>query len=450
MSNTASSKGTEPSYASIRMVGDGVRNHFFGYYNKSSWHPADPLLLSHRVPMMTGDLMGTEQAEIGFFDLDRNDAFTNIGATTAWNWQMGAQLQWLECRGRLKAAGRKIIYNIRRSDLSSLSVFAGTDEGVQNRKLPYPEFRSIIHDSGSGENRVLPLPVYVVSPDSRYALCVDYSRFQFTHRTIGYPSTAAEPELELAPSSDGIWRMNLETGDFELVLSLKNLMDNEHRASMDRAVHWVTHVEISPDSSRVVFIHRWTERVEDELCFLHRLYTVNPDGSDLCLLECSDHPVPQLAEKFDPDAAGVFDWQKSPYQISHPSWKDNSRIIVWSPHEGKIAYHLYTDRSAAVEVIGEGILTQNGHMTYRRGDERWLLTDTYPDAAASERMLMLFHTQEQTCRSLGTYYTPPELGKDNRCDLHPRWNPDQTLLSIDSVHEGSRQQYILDIASLVG
>ena len=213
--------------------------------------------------MMTGDLMGTEQAEIGFFDPDRNDAFTNIGAA-AWNRQMGAQLQWLECRGRLKAAGRKIICNIRRSDLSSLSVFAGTDEGVQNRKLPYPEFRSIIHDSGSGENRVLPLPVHVVSPD------------------------------------------------------------------------------------RVVFIHRWTERVEDELCFLHRLYTMNPD------------------------------------------------------------------------------------------------------AAASEQMIMLFHTREQTCRSLGTYYTPPELGKDNRCDLHPRWNPDQTLLSIDCVHEGSRQRYILDIASLVG
>ena len=399
--------------------------------------------------MMTGDLAGTERAEVGFFDLARGDAFTGIGATTAWNWQMGAQLQWLEYRGEPGDPGRKIIYNIRRADLSSLPVFEGTDEGAGPRNPPYPEFRSVVHDSERGENRVLPLPVYVVSPDSRYALCVDYSRFQVTHRTIGYPGAGAEPELRPAPSDDGIWRMDLETGDFELVLSLGDLMNHEHRASMDRAVHWVTHVEVSPDSSRVVFIHRWTERVEDELCFLHRLYTMNPDGSNLFLLECSDHPIPQLAEDFDPDAAGVFDWQKSPYQISHPSWKDNNHIIIWSPHGGKIAYHLYTDETSDVEVIGEGILTQNGHMTYRRGDERWLLTDTYPDAATNERLLMLFHTEERTCRSLGTYYTPPELGKDNRCDLHPRWNPDCTSLNIDSVHEGTRQQYIIDIASLV-
>ena len=336
--------------------------------------------------MMTGDLAGTERAEVGFFDLARGDTFTGIGATTAWNWQMGAQLQWLEYRGEPGDPGRKIIYNIRRADLSSLPVFEGTDEGAGPRNPPYPEFRSVVHDSERGENRVLPLPVYVVSPDSRYALCVDYSRFQVTHRTIGYPAAGAEPELRPAPSDDGIWRMDLETGDFELVLSLGDLMNHEHKASMDKAVHWVTHVEVSPDSSRVVFIHRWTERVEDELCFLHRLYTMNPDGSNLRLLECSDHPIPQLAEDFDPDAAGVFDWQKSPYQISHPSWKDNSHIIVWSPHGGKIAYHLYTDETSDVEVIGEGILTQNGHMTYRRGDERWLLTDTYHERTAAHAL----------------------------------------------------------------
>ena len=429
-------------------AGEG-HHHFFGYYNKSNWHPGDPLLLSHRVSMMTGDLKGGERAEVGFFDLSRNDVFRSIGVTTAWNWQMGAQLQWLEHRGKPADAGHEIIFNTRVSDIASPVFSGGAARPAGHRKSFYPEFRSVIHDVESDERRVLPLPIYVAAPSSEYAICVDYSRFQVTHRTIGYASTGAEPKLDPAPADDGIRRMDLRNGDSELILSLKDLKNHEPRKSMEGAVHWVTHLEVSPDSSRILFIHRWTERVEDEMCFLHRLYTMNPDGSDLYLLECSDHPVPQLSEDFDPNASGVFDYEKSPYQISHPAWKDNGHIIVWGPHNGRIAYHLYTDRGSTVEVVGEGILVENGHMTYRPNDSRRLLTDTYPDPISNERLLMLFHTRRKVCRVLGSFYTPPNLGKENRCDLHPRWNHEGSALSIDSVHEGSRQQYIVDAGRAV-
>ena len=33
---------------------------------------------------------------------------------------------------------------------------------------------------------------------------------------------------------------------------------------------------------------------------------MNADGSDMRLLECSDHPLPQLADGFDPNAVGLF------------------------------------------------------------------------------------------------------------------------------------------------
>src|SRR3546814_4534633 len=54
------------------------------------------------------------------------------------------------------------------------------------------------------------------------------------------------------------------------------------------------------------------------------------------LLECSDHPLPQLADDFDPNAVGTYDYEKSEYQISHPLWRDNEHIIVWGPHDGSI------------------------------------------------------------------------------------------------------------------
>jgi len=219
---------------------------------------------------------------------------------------------------------------------------------------------------------------------------------------------------------------------------------------MKNALHWVSHVEINPSSSRVLLLHRWTERVTDETCFLHRLITMNPDGSELRLLECSDHPLPQLSVDFDPSAVGTFDYEKSEYQISHPLWRDDRHIVVWGPHENKIHYHLYEDASGGeVRVIGDGVLTENGHMSFSPSDPHWLLSDTYPDSDTSVRELFLYDVDTERRISIGSFYTNPLLSKENRCDLHPRWRRDGQEVCIDSIHEGDRRIYVVDVASIM-
>lgn len=423
MSNTQSIN----RFCPIRQVGNGEKHHFFGYYNKNVWDRTGRYFLSNRVPMMTADLTGQEAAEVGFFDLENTDTYHRIGTTTTWNWQMGCQLQWLEGE-----QDRQVIYNAR-----------SNGEG-----RVYPDFCSKIYNVETGQERTLPLPIYVVAPNSQYALCVDYSRFQVTHKTIGYTATGAEPALENAPANDGIHAMDIATGDSTLIVSLKQLSEFQPVPSMDKAIHWATHLEINPGSSRFLFIHRWTERVEDETCFLHRLFTVNPDGSDLRLLECTDHPIPQLMDGFDPDSVGTFDYEKSEYQISHPAWKDDESVIVWGPNNGNIHYHLYDDNSGEVSVIGRDCLTENGHMTYST-DGKWMLTDTYPDDQTNERFLILYNVEADKRYNIGSFYTDPNLGKENRCDLHPRWSPCCTQVCIDSVHENTRQRYIIDVSDLV-
>ena len=340
---------------------------------------------------------------------------------------MGSQLQWVGTKSQN-------IYNARWNGAP--------------RNTPYPDFCSKLFDLESGETRTLPLPVYVLAPNGSYALCVNHSRFMVTHKAIGYPATKQEPELNNAPEDDGIYRMDISSGDYRLILSIAQLRSHQPTPSMARAIHWITHLEANPSGSRFLFIHRWTERVKDETCFLHRLNSVNGDGTDLRLLECSDHPLPQLEDDFDPDAVGTFDYEKSEYQISHPMWKSDNEIIVWGPHDGEIHYHLYNDTSGKVEIVGPGILTENGHMTYSH-DGRWILSDTYPDANTNERILFLFDTCNGTRHDLGSFYTPPDLGKHNRCDPHPRWSHDNTAVCIDSVHDGTRQMYLVNVANLV-
>ena len=415
----------------VRRVGTDTGNHFFGYYNKSPWDKSGRFLLAHRVPMATAELNGKEVAEVGYFDLHFADSFRVIGKTRAWNWQMGCQLQWLEGKGKWQ-----VIYNTRTEDMTV-------------RKDIYPDFAATIFDFETEKSRELPLPVYVVAPNTDYALCVDYSRFQVTHPTIGYVATSFEPGLEKAPGDDGIYRMDLHSGDYELILTLTDLRTFKPVKSMDTAIHWVTHLEINPDSSRFLFIHRWTQRVEDETCFLHRLFTVNPDGSDLRLLECTDHPLPQLMETFDPGTVGTFDYEKSDFQISHPAWKNNHQVIVWGPHNGRTKYHLYNDLTGEVSVVGSHCLTENGHMTYS-ADEKWVLSDTYPDDVTNERLLFLYNNLSGQRIDIGSFYTSPDLGKPNRCDLHPRWHRDGCQVCIDSVHESGRQMYLIDVSQLTG
>ena len=418
------------SYVPCRRLGDGRQHHFFGYYNKSNWDRSNRLIAGQRTPAMDQYLTPDAKATIGYFDTLDGDRFHAVGETGAWNWQMGSQLQWLA-----GAPGRQLVYNDRTGDMSAR----------------YPGFGAVVVDVDTLARRALPMPVYVIAPSSQWALSVDYRRLYVTHETIGYSEAGGPFALPLAPADDGIWRMDMGTGDAALLVSYAELKAFHPKASMDQAIHWVSHIEVNPASSRMLFLHRWTERVKDETCFLHRLITMNPDGSDMRLLECSDHPLPQLAADFDPRAVGTFDYEKSEYQISHPLWQDDSHIIVWGPHAGEIHYHLYHDvDGGAVEVVGRGVLVENGHMSFSPVSPRWLLSDTYPDDQTHERFLFLFDMQTGERRNLGSFYATPDLSKENRCDLHPRWSRDGRQVCIDSVHEHQRQMYVLDVAAMVG
>ena len=382
------------AYPAARAVTRGPRYHFFGYYDKHPWNASGRYMLGLETTFMDRPPTAEDGAIVGLIDLAEGNRWQALDETYAWNWQQGTMLQWLppECE-------RLIIYNRRDGD----------------------RFVSVIRDIHTGETRVLPRPIYAVSHDGKFALSVNFARLDQTRPGYGYTGLPDPWQDELNPATDGIYWMDLTTGEHRLIISIEQMTHFRPVPAMDGVKHWLNHLQFNPDDSRFIFLHRWYS--PEGVGFGTRLFTARPDGSEIYCV-----------------AGDVY--------ASHFDWCNSEQILAWALQQplGK-RYYLFTDRSEEVAVVGEGILTVNGHCSYSP-DGRWLLTDTYPDDDQG-MTLILYRLRDGQRVDIGRFFSPQELYEEIRCDLHPRWSRDGKQVCIDSAHEGSRQMYVIDVSSIV-
>jgi hypothetical protein len=300
------------------------------------------------------------------------------------------------------------------------------------------EDRFVCHilDAGTSERRTIPAPVYALSPDGRWGVRPDFRRLNDTRPGYGYAGIPdAQPNVP-APDDDGLWRVDLATGKEELVFSFADAarIPFERPAGIDltgatagvdlaRSKHWFNHLLVSPDGARLIFLHRW--RGPGDRNYLTRMFTIRSDGTGPYILD--------------------------PYgKTSHFIWRDPQTVLAWAWHPSHAwGFYLYTDKTNRVELVGGGVMTENGHCTYLPGNQ-WILNDTYPDRTKREQHVYLYHVASGRRMPLGSFASPPEYTGEWRCDTHPRFSPDGRKVTIDSPHRGGRQVYLIDIGAIVG
>jgi len=384
---------TEVFNAPVKRVTDKSGYHFFGYYDKSPWDSEDEYMLALQVTFENRPPKPDDTATIGILNPEENYTFESLAVTHAWNWQQGCMLQWIP------GTRRKIIYNDR-------------EDG---------RFISVILDIESGDLYNLPLPIYTLSHDGRKALTLNFSRLARTRPGYGYVGAPDPYADEEAPEEDGIYILDLRSCEAELIISIDQMARFNPRSDMDKAVHWFNHLLFNPDDERFIFLHRWSPELGKP--WKTRLLTANPSGEDVYLLADDD-------------------------MVSHFDWRDSEHILTWARKRGiGDRFFLFKDQSEDFEIIGDGILTRDGHCSYSP-DRRWILTDTYPDKN-NERRLLLYNPDEDRLVEIGRFYSKPELKGEIRCDLHPRWSRDGKRICIDSTHEGTRQMYVIEVSEIV-
>ncbi len=396
----------------VRAITRGPKYHWFGYYDKLQFDPTHRYVLGMQVDFEMRSPGKDDVINLGFVDLQENDAWTELGNSRSWGWQQGCMLQWIP------GSPSRVIWNDRRGD----------------------EFVSIIKDIKSGEEKIIPKAIYSLSPDGVHAIGTDFARIQNYRKGYGYPGSRDPYKHQNAPEDSGIYKINLNTGAREMILSYQEISKIPNNGKdISGKWHYFNHLLVSPDGSRFIFLNRWREEpIADEVLanpqaynrirgrYTTRMFTCGMDGKDLFLLDPSG-------------------------KTSHFIWKDPQNVTAWTRPIGKHSgFWEFRDKSREIKQIGKGVMTQNGHNTYLAGTHGdWILNDTYPQRGTREQIPYLYEVSTGKKIELGRFYEPKEYTGEWRCDTHPRCSNDGKLICIDSTHEGNgRQMYLIDIRSL--
>lgn len=353
----------------------------FFFYQRLQFDPSDRYVLGMRVHCQNRDVQPSDRAEIGVIDLRGGYKWRQIGETTAWNWQQGARLQW-------RPGSDEILWNDRSDDGS--------------------HYVCRVYNFKTGARRTLPRPVYTPSPDGAVALTHDFERMR--HGGTPYVGIKDKYEGRYAPKDTGIWRMDLNTGDAVLIMSL----DRMARTAYPNGA----------PSSGCLYIFRegW-----------------NPSGSRF--IAFVKDPDNNLDKAFSMTGAGA-DVRYFYDRPSHHEWQDDSHIL-----DGR-GYYLYPDDGTG-EATGRLFeSSENGHVTYipRPGGD-WIVSDTYD--IKGYQYLFMYHIATKRFVPLAKLKT---TAPDNiyRVDLHPRLSRDGRTVCIDATHEGlGRQMYVIDIGYIL-
>lgn len=393
----------QSGFPPVRRLTNGPKHHWFGYYDKWQVDPTNRYVLGMEVDFEGRSPNPGDVLKVGMIDLHDKDRWIELGESRSWGWQQGCMLQWIP------GSADEVIWNDRQDG----------------------QFVSIIMNVHTRKKRILPKPIYTISPDATWAIGLDFGRLQDLRPGYGYKGVPDPYQSMKAPEKTGIYRIDLKTGKDELIIPYAACAALPHQGEdVSTYWHWYNHLLISPDSKRFIFLNRWRkERIIDPgKGFITRMFTADKNGKNQYVLDPSGY-------------------------TSHFVWRDHQHVCAWTrPANQPDGFYLLKDLTQDVTPVGKGVMVLNGHNTYLpKQHNAWILNDCYPQGADRFQVPYLYNVASNQRIDIGRFHSPNAYKGEWRCDLHPRSSPDGKMVIIDSTHEGlGRQLYLIDISKLVG
>ncbi len=373
-------------------------HYFFGYYDRCPWDNGGRYHLALKVDQCERLPLPGEKAEIGLLDRENPGKFEKLTETRAWCHQQGSMTLFLPNR-----PGCFIYNDIDESGRVVTRVF----------------------EIGKGMVDTIHPAVYAISPDGKHAVSLNFARIP--RRGYSYAEACLSPDRHPDPDREGITLIDLETFESHLIVSYRQMIELHPCAyELEDLYLWLNHAIFNCDSTKLLWLFR---QCPDEHAPRWKtfMYTANLDGSEL---RC---PLPD------------FYWKG---MISHQIWgRTPNEILIDANWSGKGSEYLVFDerflplRAQRIST-GQGPM---GHLIFSP-DGKTMLADTYP-AGTEYQHLALVDSATGKMVELGKFrhVQPPGTIGDARCDLHPRWSRDGRFVTVDSINDGRRGVYLLEL-----
>lgn len=382
----------------VRQLTQGPKHHFFGYIGHVRtipWNQSGRHIVALQTEFQDRMPKPDDAADVVLIDTQQENAIAVVDHSRGWNPQQGTMLYWNPMQPE-----SQFFFNDR--DPSTQKVFCVLFDVQQRKRIAEYRFDDTpIGNSGVAQN-------------GGWFLGINYARMARLRPVTGYPGAYDWTIGKLQPENDGIFKINVESKEKQLLVSFKQLADalRAKYPQVDGKELFINHTLWNRNDDRIFFFVRADF---DKPARFNVACVMNPDGSNLRSL-------------------GTFIG-------GHPEWESGARMI------GQIGANqiLYdTDSQQIVGQLGSSKIFPNpGGDVALSPNGNWFVNGH--GEKGKNYYTILRRSDGAWTRSEG-FNQGGYVGGDLRLDPGPLWNRDSTQLLVPGIAaDKTRQLFVITV-----
>jgi len=383
----------------VRQVTHGPAHHFYGYIGhvgNTPWNGNGQYMVLLRTTFQDRMPEPGEAADIVLLDTTDNSV-VKIDETRAWNPQQGTMLYW-----NPNARNTQFFFNDR--DPVTNHVFCVLYDIVARRRIK--EFH--LDETPAGNSGV--------AQQGGFFLGLNYGRMDRLRKVTGYAGAHDWTVNINAPENDGVFRIDVVTGQKTLLVSFSTLAEQvrEIYPAVDDAPLFINHTLWSRDDQRILFYLRanWNNRVPR----LNELFTMHADGTHL-----TRHEI---------------------FPGGHPEW-GNQHEIIGCVDRRQIIYD--ADRKKIVGELGDQDTFRNPEGDIALSANGLRFVNGYKRQAENHYVVYELATGEST--TIHGLNRGRQFRGNVRLDPSPCWRRDAKAIAVPAIaNDGTRQTFVIESA----
>lgn len=382
----------------------GTKHHFFGYIGQCRtipWNENGRYILGLEVERIDKMPEPKDAARIFIIDTKKKNKLIYLDKTNAWNHQQGTMFFW-----NPNAAKTQFFFNDR--DVETGKVYTVLYDIPKKKRIKEYRYNDIAVGNGG------------VAWDGSFFMALNYGRLARLRLVTGYPGALDWSKKDVAPVNDGIFKVDIESGKKELLVSYRQMEDEikKHNKDFNNTGLFINHTLLNRDANRLYFFARegWVKGGNKT----NVAFSVHLDGSNL-----------QMHKQH---IGGHPEWDEGTVMIG----REGKKQILYDVDQKKVVGQLGT-RELFPNPEGDISLSPNGD---------WFVNGYKVESKNGNKNFYAVYR-----RSDGAFVRSKGINKgmfsgNIRIDPAPRWNRSNDAILVPGIDEnGTRQMFLIRVKS---